>query len=180
MMNGSINSNDSWTSTLPAGSPRPGLILGCGNPSRGDDALAPALLAQLALTMPPALAIWFDLLEDFQLQIEHTVDMERRQLVLFIDASLDAPAPFELQPLSHSRPCGYTTHAMTPAQLWGLFQQLHPQQQPQLWQLALRGYQFELGAPLSQAAQQNLQQSLDYLLQWLGQYASGWQQRSTD
>ena len=77
---------------LPA---NPDLIFTWGNPSRGDDALGPALydlLQQEELNR-------VDLLTDFQLQIEHSIDLEGRERVLFVDASTSAKAPFELSRL---------------------------------------------------------------------------------
>ena len=39
------------------------------------------------------------LLTDFQLQIEHATDLQQRQRVVFIDASLTASPPYELDPV---------------------------------------------------------------------------------
>ena len=41
-----------------------------------------------------AAAAEFELLEDFQLQIEHALDLAGRRLALFIDAGTGTPAPF--------------------------------------------------------------------------------------
>ncbi|MDP2785684.1 MAG: Ni/Fe hydrogenase, partial [Sulfurimicrobium sp.] len=62
----------------------PLLVFGYGNPSRGDDALGPLLLEQLAALNLPHV----ELLTDFQLQVEHAVDLQGRERVLFIDASV--------------------------------------------------------------------------------------------
>jgi Ni,Fe-hydrogenase maturation factor len=49
----------------------PNLVFAIGNPSRGDDALAPALLGRLNAWMESErLSEHFELLEDFQLQVE--------------------------------------------------------------------------------------------------------------
>jgi Ni,Fe-hydrogenase maturation factor len=50
------------------------VVLGCGNPSRGDDALGPALLDRVEewLRLHPDRRVVA--LGDFQLQVEHTLD----------------------------------------------------------------------------------------------------------
>ena len=62
------------------------LIFTWGNPSRGDDAIGPQIYD--LLQQEPLSDV--DLLTDFQLQIEHAVDLENRQRVLFVDASVSA------------------------------------------------------------------------------------------
>ena len=61
----------------------PNLIFTWGNPSRGDDALGPAMYDLLQNEDISGV----DLLTDFQLQIEHAIDLEGRERVLFVDAS---------------------------------------------------------------------------------------------
>ena len=66
------------------------LIFAYGNPSRGDDALGPLLLERLqALNLPHV-----ETLTDFQLQVEHAYDLQGRERVLFIDASVSCTAPY--------------------------------------------------------------------------------------
>jgi len=133
-------------------SPNPDLIFTWGNPSRGDDALGPAmyeLLLQEDLN-------GVDLLTDFQLQIEHSIDLEGRKRVLFVDASTSAKAPFELSRLQPEQDASYTTHAMSPQALLSVYQQVNRRAPPPAWLLSIRGYEFGLGLPLSTAANSNL------------------------
>ncbi|MBL9110068.1 MAG: hypothetical protein JNM74_12375, partial [Myxococcales bacterium] len=52
----------------------PVLVIGIGNPSRGDDALGPAVVARLEELLRAELAGGqVETLVDFQLQIEHTL-----------------------------------------------------------------------------------------------------------
>ncbi len=58
-------------------SPAPVLIFTYGNPSRGDDALGPAMFDLLEKHKQETADFdGVDLLTDFQLQIEHAVDLE--------------------------------------------------------------------------------------------------------
>ena len=60
---------------------KPVLLLGYGNPSRGDDALGPMLLEMLEADRRAGRAPDnFETLTDFQLQVEHALDLQRRRL----------------------------------------------------------------------------------------------------
>ena len=78
----------------------PLLVFGWGNLSRGDDALGPLFVQQLSALAGAAMpATQVDFLEDYQLQIEHALDLVSRERVLFVDASLNCAAPFEVTTL---------------------------------------------------------------------------------
>ncbi|RKZ06180.1 Ni/Fe hydrogenase [Candidatus Fermentibacteria bacterium] len=130
----------------------PDLIFTWGNPSRGDDALGPALYDLLQQEELNGV----DLLTDFQLQIEHSIDLEGRERVLFVDASTSANAPFELSRLQPEQDASYTTHAMSPQALLSVYQQVNGSAPPPAWLLSIRGYEFGLGLPLSTAARKHL------------------------
>ena len=145
------------------------LIFGYGNPSRGDDALAPMMLERIS--EHSELGADLELLTDFQLQVEHSLDMMGRKLILFIDASVSCNAPFEFLRLdcANLQPGtpGYTTHTLTPTELIGAYRSVHHHAPPPSFLLTIRGEQFELGAALSDPASDNLQQGLrwiEYLL----------------
>ena len=134
------------------------LVFGYGNPSRGDDALGPELLTRLEdeRTRRPDWAD-IDLLTDFQLQVEHALDLEGRGLALFIDASVACAAPFAFSRLHPEKDTSYTSHALSPAAVLHVWQQVKGVPPPPSFLLTVRGYSFELGEPLSEAARANLE-----------------------
>lgn len=140
------------------------LILACGNPSRGDDALGPLFLDRLVALQEQRGADWnhVELLTDFQLQIEHAVDLENRTLALFVDASVSCPAPYQFTRLQPIRDASYTSHALSPAAVLHVYQQINHAPPPPAFQLAIRGKSFELGEPLSAAAEANLAAALAF------------------
>ena len=146
------------------------LILAVGNPSRGDDALGPLFLEQLA-ELREQRGDWDDveLLADFQLQIEHAVDLEGRALALFVDAGMSGPAPFQFTRLQPARDISYTSHALSPAAVLHVYQQINHALPPPAFQLVIRGLHFELGELLSPAAQANLAGALAFADQLLAQ-----------
>ncbi|HSN23305.1 MAG TPA: Ni/Fe hydrogenase, partial [Methylomicrobium sp.] len=104
-------------------------------------------------------------LEDFQLQVEHALDLSDRDLVLFIDASVAGTAPFSFTRLYPQRDITYTTHALHPAAILYVYQQVTGQTPPPSFLFTVRGETFELGEPLSPTAQTNLQASIAFLQQ---------------
>jgi hydrogenase maturation protease len=139
----------------------PILIFGYGNPSRGDDALGPELLRLLEEDRASGrLPDSFETLTDFQLQIEHATDLEGRELVLFVDASVAAEPPFQISRLQPQRDNSYTSHAMSPAAVLAVFEQVMGSAPPPTYLLTIPGYDFELGHPLSTTAQEHLSTAL--------------------
>lgn len=144
--------------------PAPILIIGVGNPSRGDDALGPMLIErlealQLSDTLPDV-----ELLTDFQLQVEFALDLQDRQQVIFVDASLTASPPFSFTPVIAEEDASYSSHALSPGAVLHAYQKLFGKP-PQADVLAIRGEAFELGEGLSAAATANLEAAVAGLLE---------------
>ena len=167
------------------GTPAPGiaelLIFGYGNPSRGDDALGPLLIERLEPLLTEALqrqAGGIECLTDFQLQVEHAMDLAGRRLVLFADAHVDCPAPWRLTPLAAAHDPTYSTHAISPAAVLRVYEEIKGAPPPPSFLLGIRGERFELGDPLSPAAEQHLAAALT-LVRDLCQHPTpaGWQSR---
>jgi hydrogenase maturation protease len=151
------------------GQSAPVLIFTYGNPSRGDDALGPAMFAMLEAHQRDTGALdGVDLLTDFQLQIEHAVDLENRRCVLFIDAGVACREPFELKRLQPDRDDSFTTHAMSPAAVLAVYQQINHTEPPAAFLLTIRAYEFGLGHDMSEAARNNLHMAYAYVIggQW--------------
>lgn len=137
----------------------PVLVLTYGNPSRGDDALGTAMFDLLEANPPDNV----DLLTDFQLQIEHATDLENREYILFIDAGVSCAEPFELNRLAAIKDDSFTTHAMSPASVLSVYQQIYQRDPPPAYLLTIRAYEFGLGKNMSDAARNNLAKTYDYL-----------------
>jgi hydrogenase maturation protease len=129
------------------------LVMALGNPSRGDDALGPELAARLEAAALPGVEV----IVEFQLQVEHSLDLEGRRLVVFVDAAVDARAPCEIRAVMPARDASHTSHALSPAAVLETFERVTGQAAPAARVLAVRGESFELGAPLSPEARANLE-----------------------
>jgi hydrogenase maturation protease len=139
---------------------KPVLLFGYGNLSRGDDALGPLLLEYVESHFD---LTDIDLLTDFQLQIEHALDLENRQLVLFIDASVACQKAFDFTELEPSKDNSYTTHAMSPAAILSVYQSIKKQSPPPCFLLGIKGESFELGEGVSANAQTNLTAACEFV-----------------
>jgi hydrogenase maturation protease len=143
-------------SLQPSADAAPVLVLAIGNPSRGDDALGPLAAQRLAGLALPGVEV----LTDFQLQVEHALDLLGRSQVIFIDAAASGEAPFELRPLLAAAEARHTSHSLSPAAVLDAYRRLTGAEQPPAQLLAIRGHEFELGAPPSRAASANLRAAL--------------------
>jgi len=144
----------------------PVLVFGWGNASRGDDALGPLFIERLRSALGSSADVEY--LDDYQLQVEHALDLAGRERVLFVDASLDCHAPFEVMPLRAARDGSFTSHAMSPQAVMQVFRDLHDgADPPPCALLAIRGERFELGQPPSPGAMAGLAAALQWAERWL-------------
>ena len=149
----------------------PLLVFGWGNLSRGDDALGPLFVERLRARCSDAQLARVDFLDDYQLQVEHALDLVGRERVLFVDASLSGAAPFEATAVQAARDTSFTTHAMSPAAVLQVYRELQRAEPPPCTLLAIRGERFELGEAPGAAALGHLEQALAWGQAWLAQSA---------
>lgn len=143
--------------------PAPILVFGIGNPSRGDDALGPLLIKRLQALQADGRLREVELLTDFQLQVEHTLDLCGRERVIIVDAAVDLDVPYRLTPVEPVPGSSWSTHSLTPAALGALFCSLFGAL-PRFEQLAIGAKSFLLGDGPSAHAMQHLEAALACML----------------
>lgn len=142
----------------------PVVVFAVGNPSRGDDALGPLLAGRFAKALEDAgQGGEFELVEDFQLQVEHALDLQGRALALFIDAGTGTPGPYDFRAIRPGAGYGHTTHALEPEAVLQVYQQTEGKEPPPAFVLCVRGESFELGEGLTPEAAGHLEAALDLL-----------------
>ncbi len=162
-------------STEPFNTAAPILIFTYGNPSRGDDGLGPTMFELLEKSKQESNKLdRVDLLTDFQLQIEHAVDLDQRECALFIDASVSAASPYQFHQLQPERDNSYTTHAMSPVAVLDVYQQINQRKPPPSYMLTIRGYEFGLGQSLTEQAKINLQLGYNFINKLLATDIEQW------
>ena len=129
------------------------VVFGWGNVSRGDDGIGPLLLARIEE------AGWTDavLIEDFQLQLEHALDLRGADLALFLDAGTGTPAPFSFAEIFPRDGMTHTSHALPPESVLAVFRQVTGEAPPPAFLLCVRGERFELGDGLGSEAATRLE-----------------------
>lgn len=160
--------------TVAVHRPAPTLVFAWGNPSRGDDALGPMFAEAVQAWQLPGV----ECLTDFQLQVEHALDLLGRERVLFVDATVDATvdasgAPFTVIPLHPRRDASFTSHALSPQAVLQAYADTQPYPPPPAWLLSLPGEAWRLGEPVSAAAELALQAALAWARPWLNGQATG-------
>lgn len=141
----------------------PVLLFAIGNESRGDDALGPLLLRELETWLAvTGYSGQIELQEDFQLQVEHALDMQGRQLVLFIDAGMATAAPYAFYRVQANASPVLYSHALAPEVLLNVYAQFYQEKPPAVFVLCIRGERFELGEELAPQAQAHLAAALAF------------------
>ena len=135
------------------------VVFGWGNDARGDDGLGPLLLERVAR------AAWPDVttVEDFQLQIEHALDLDGAEAALFVDAGRDTPAPFSFIEIEPERGESHTTHALAPEAVLDVYARSLRRPPPPAFTLSMRGESFELGEGLSAEARERLESAWAFI-----------------
>lgn len=122
------------------------LIIGIGNPLRGDDGLAQEILRRLA---DGDMRERFDTLATHQLLPEHAEVLQRYEHVIFVDACVDLPAgEWQITQVEMRTHAGITAHVLEPSALLMLTQTIYGLI-PSAWCLRIGAEQFELGQRLS-------------------------------
>ncbi len=141
------------------------VVFGWGNDARGDDGLGPLLLGRIAAAGWPEVTT----IEDFQLQIEHALDLEGAEAALFLDAGKGTPAPFTFAEIGPKRVVTHTTHAIAPEAVLDVCAQTLGRPLPPAFTLCVRGERFELGEGLSAEAAERLEAAWSFLQQLMSE-----------
>ena len=143
----------------------PVVVFAVGNPSRGDDAIGPELCGRLEKWLKnEGLEDQVELIEDFQLQIEHVLDLQGRQLALFIDAGENTPTPYTFKQIAPATGIAHTTHELPPEAVLQVYLQTEGSEPPPSFVLCVSGAKFELGEALTATASTHVDAAFDLLI----------------
>jgi hydrogenase maturation protease len=136
------------------------LVLGWGNPGRGDDGLGPALAELLGERAIAGVEVE----SDYQLQVEDAADCARHERVIFVDADRSGLEPFSCRRLAPTTSAlSFSSHSVSPGGLLALTRELFGRE-PEAWLVGVRGYEFDsFHEGLSRRARTNLNAAADYL-----------------
>ncbi len=147
------------------------VVLGWGNETRADDGLGPALTAQIEAAGWPHVTV----IEDFQLQIEHALDLVGADLVLFVDAGFETPAPFFFAETAPRGGMTHSSHGLQPEAVLAVYQQVRGDPPPPAFVLCIRGEDFSLAEGLTPEAEARLADAWAHVVPLLtAPSLSGW------
>jgi hydrogenase maturation protease len=136
------------------------LIYGIGNVGRQDDGLGWAFVDWLEAQGRCANA---EIQRNYQLLLEDADLISTKRRVLFIDATKDdAVTTFTLERAAPKMDFSFTSHAISIPAIMATCQQCF-ERLPEVYVLAIRGFEFELEMGLTPAAQRNLDDATAYL-----------------
>jgi hydrogenase maturation protease len=135
------------------------LLIGFGNPARGDDGLGPALAAAVAGWELEGVTVE----TDYQLHVEHAADAAEYDVVIFADAEVEGTGPFRFRRLEPKTELSFTSHSVSPASVLGLARRLFSARS-RGYVLGIRGHAFgEFAEGLSEEARRNLSVALAFM-----------------
>lgn len=135
------------------------LVIGYGNPGRLDDGLGPALAAALEPLDLPGVTVE----SNYQLAVEDAAQVAEYDAVIFADATVSGPDPFEFRRIEPSRRESFTSHAVAPEAVLAMAHDLFGAESAG-FVMAIRGHEFnEFGERLSGAASANLDAAVQHL-----------------
>jgi hydrogenase maturation protease len=136
------------------------LIYGIGNCGRQDDGLGWAFIDRLEARRPLPHAV---LRHTYQLNLEDADLISGFARVLFVDATKDpAVSSFSLTRPEPKLDFSFTSHAISVPSILAIANQCFGYL-PEVYLLAIRGYQWELQIGLTEPAEQNLCDSLKFV-----------------
>ena len=135
------------------------LILGYGNPGRLDDGLGPTAVAEVEKLN--IAGVTCD--SDYQLTVEDIVEINKHDVVIFIDADSKCDKAFYFNKITPGNSISFTSHSITPTSLLALCQEVYSST-PDAYILGIRGIEFNsFEERLSTIAQNNLNEALKFL-----------------
>ena len=144
------------------------LIYGYGNPGRQDDGLGKALVELVDEWVQNEGIENISRDVGYQLLVEDVTLIENKDLIIFVDASMDERiAVFDLAPVEADDRETFTMHQVSPGFILALYETLYGPAPPS-YLLQIRGYEWELEESLSQGARENLAEAWKALRQILG------------
>ncbi|MET1413696.1 hydrogenase maturation protease [Roseibium sp. HPY-6] len=145
------------------------LLIGYGNPGRGDDGLGPAFSERMAACALPGLEVD----TDYQLVAEHALAMSGHDLVVFVDAEIGGEEAFSFKEITSASPEYLGSHSFVPETVLALCKTLYGTS-PRAYLLGISGHAYgEVHEGLSEQALKNLLQAEAFFRNWLKEFKAG-------
>ncbi len=139
------------------------LIYAYGNPGRQDDGLGNCFVDKLEPWLKEKGLSNVALDSNFQLNIEDADNIRDKDIVVFVDASIEDIKNFQLDVVEPSEGRSeFTMHAASPAYVLALCIKLY-NKHPETYLLQIKGYEWEFEEGLTEKAAENLELALSFI-----------------
>lgn len=134
------------------------LIYAIGNEGRQDDGLAHEFVKKIPSSEH------YDIHQNYQLNVEDAELISQYRQVLFVDAAKNQDEPYRILHPQAKPETGFTTHGLSIEGIMAMTQNLFGEL-PEISLLAIQGQEFNLTMGLTNKAQVNLSQALEWFEQ---------------
>lgn len=139
------------------------LIYGYGNPGRQDDGLGPALVDHLKEWIRRENISNVELDSDYQLNVEDSLTISEKDIVVFVDASIEDIDDYCLTKVSpEGSKIEFTMHAVSASFILDLCNKLY-NKNPDTYLLHIKGYEWDFKEELTEKANGNLNAALTFI-----------------
>jgi len=138
------------------------LLYGYGNPGRQDDGLGNAFVDRMEAwaNENDIEGIEFD--SNYQLNIEDAHAIADKNLVIFVDASVEELDNFCISKVTENSKITFTTHAASPGYIVDLCKEIY-KKAPPTYLIHIKGYEWEFMEGLTEKAIENMEMALEYI-----------------
>jgi hydrogenase maturation protease len=134
------------------------LVIGYGNPLRGDDGVGPKVVEAVEeLHLPDVRTLICH-----QLSPEHAEPIARARMVIFVDAAVDAPKGVQLRKLEPNETSQLMAHAADPRTMLALARDVFGHC-PEAWWLTIPAVKLGFGEELSPDARHGFEVALEQI-----------------
>jgi hydrogenase maturation protease len=138
------------------------MLYGYGNPGRQDDGLGNAFIDRIELWIKEQGLKGIELDSNYQLNIEDAEAISNKDLVVFIDASVEEIEDYCISKVTETSDITYTTHAASPGYIVDLCKKIYGKA-PITYLVHIRGYEWDFREGLTEKAVANLKKTINVL-----------------
>ena len=143
------------------------LIYGFGNPGRNDDGLGIQLSEKIEQWAKSIQLTSVSTDSNYQLNIEDAAEIKNKDLVIFVDASVESELEdYKLTAVEPSDKTEFTMHSVSPGFVLHLCKKIY-ETSPVTYLLHIKGFEWEFKEGLSAKATKNLEKAFDFIKQFI-------------
>ena len=145
------------------------LIYGYGNPGRQDDGLGNAFVEKMGNWCKLKNISWIEVDSNYQLNVEDAETISHKDIVIFIDASMESIDDYCFtRAIPSESSIEFTMHAVSASFILDFCNKLY-NKNPDCYLMHIKGYEWDLKEGLSDKANENLEKAFDFLI---GQFSN--------